>query len=230
MEEVMVYLEDSRRVRDLESQVKGLEGEVARLREELRDVSFRYRCETVVNLELLDLCRAHGVRYRPSLAARPWESEAVLPLNADQAGAPGGGDHATARATAPSPEGKGPGGEAAGAADSLATGPPQADPDLAASMAAAGGRRPPGPPGGRHRPPAGGPRARPPEGAEAAARMGPARSHSDERDRAQAAGRLGGPAGATGAQRRARSGRRAGAVHSPDPTEAEGEPKRTEEG
>lgn len=53
-----------------------LEGENRRLSEELRDVSFRYRCESVVNLELLDLCREHGVKYRPSLALRPWEDGA----------------------------------------------------------------------------------------------------------------------------------------------------------
>lgn len=41
---------------------------------QLNDLEFRYRCECIVNAELVDLCRAHGVRYRPSLAARPWES------------------------------------------------------------------------------------------------------------------------------------------------------------
>ena len=78
MEELTIYLEDARRVRELEAQLAALERENARLAEELRVVSFRYRCETVVNLELQDLCRAHGVAYRPSLAARPWEAEASL--------------------------------------------------------------------------------------------------------------------------------------------------------
>lgn len=111
MEELTIYLEDGRRIRELEGKVAELEREASRLREELRRVEFMYRCETVVNLELVDLCREHGIRYRPGLALRPWEDQARSPLEVDQAGVPEGGDHATARATAPSPKGKEPGGE-----------------------------------------------------------------------------------------------------------------------
>lgn len=72
MEEITIYLEDARRVRDLEAQVARLEGELAAAREEVRVLEFRYRCESVVSQELADLCREHGVKVRPALGKRPW--------------------------------------------------------------------------------------------------------------------------------------------------------------
>lgn len=72
MEELTIYLEDGRRVRELTERVAVLEGEKARLEERVRDLEFKYRCESVVNMELADLCREHGVKFRPGLAARPW--------------------------------------------------------------------------------------------------------------------------------------------------------------
>lgn len=79
MQEVTIYLEDGRRIRELEARVEQLEGEAARLREENRQLAFRYRCECVVNMELTDLCREKGVKYRPSLALRPWEDGVPIP-------------------------------------------------------------------------------------------------------------------------------------------------------
>lgn len=68
-----IYVEDARRVRDLETRVAALEGENAALMEEVKRLEFKYRCESVVNLELTDLCRSHGVDFRPALKRRPWE-------------------------------------------------------------------------------------------------------------------------------------------------------------
>ncbi len=79
MEELKIYLEDSREVSRLKARVAELEGELARSREETRTAEFRYRCESVVNQELLDLCREHGVRYRPSLKSRPWGDDVPTP-------------------------------------------------------------------------------------------------------------------------------------------------------
>lgn len=79
MQEMTIYLEDGRRVKALEAQVAALEAEAAALREEKRVLEFRYRCESVVNMELLDLCREHGVKYRPSLVDRPWGDSSPMP-------------------------------------------------------------------------------------------------------------------------------------------------------
>lgn len=108
MQELTIYLEDGRTIQELRRRLVEVETEKIRLEERVRDLEFKYRCESVVNMELLDLCRAHGVRYRPGLAARPWE-EASSSIETDKAGASAASDHATARATAPSPEGKEPG-------------------------------------------------------------------------------------------------------------------------
>lgn len=79
MEEMTIYLEDGRRVKALEAKIAALEAETASLREENRVLGFRYRCESVVNMELLDLCREHGVKCRPSLGKRPWEEPPPMP-------------------------------------------------------------------------------------------------------------------------------------------------------
>lgn len=72
MEELTIYLEDGRRIQELTAKVVALEGEKMRLEELVRNLEFKYRCESVVNMELSDLCREHGVKFRPGLLARPW--------------------------------------------------------------------------------------------------------------------------------------------------------------
>ena len=66
-----VSLEEAAVVRQLRSQVSDLEAQVERLQGELNRLEYLYRCETLVNCELTDLCRAHKIRIRPSMAARP---------------------------------------------------------------------------------------------------------------------------------------------------------------
>lgn len=78
MEELKIYLEDSGRVKDLEARVAGLEGENASLIAEVRRLEFKFRCESIVNAELVDLCRAEGVDIRPALKRRPWEEEGTI--------------------------------------------------------------------------------------------------------------------------------------------------------
>ena len=66
-----VSLEEAPVVRQLRSQVSDLQAEVDRLQSELNRLEYLYRCETLVNCELTDLCRAHKIKVRPSMAARP---------------------------------------------------------------------------------------------------------------------------------------------------------------
>jgi hypothetical protein len=72
MQEIKIFLEDARKVRDLEERVKALERERERLRRDVLDLEYKFRCESIVNQELIDLCRASGVKFRPGLDARTW--------------------------------------------------------------------------------------------------------------------------------------------------------------
>ena len=69
---VAVTLEPSDEVQALRAQVAALEEEARRLKAERDRAEYKYRCEVVVNGELVDLCRAHKVAYRPALAQRPY--------------------------------------------------------------------------------------------------------------------------------------------------------------
>ena len=80
MQEMTIYLEDSRRVRELESRIQSMEKENADLTAEVRKLEFWYRCESVINTELIDLCREKGVNFRPALMRRPWEGDATIPV------------------------------------------------------------------------------------------------------------------------------------------------------
>lgn len=55
--------------------VKDLEQRLAAAEERANRAEYRYRCECVINTELTDLLRAHGIKYRPALQARPWEGD-----------------------------------------------------------------------------------------------------------------------------------------------------------
>ena len=60
-------------------EVLALRVEVARLKAEgeaakaaYNHLEYQFRCESVINQELVDLCRENGVNFRPALNARPW--------------------------------------------------------------------------------------------------------------------------------------------------------------
>ena len=55
--------------------VKELERQLAETREQLNRAEYRYRCESVINMQLQDLCHEHGIKYREALKERPWEGE-----------------------------------------------------------------------------------------------------------------------------------------------------------
>lgn len=55
--------------------VKELEQRLAAAEARANRAEYMYRCETLINTELQDLCKQHGIQYRAALQARPWEGE-----------------------------------------------------------------------------------------------------------------------------------------------------------
>lgn len=65
-----VSVTPSDEVQALRRQVSDLTSQVETLRKECNRASFLYRCETLINLQLSDLCKEHGVRIPPRLFQR----------------------------------------------------------------------------------------------------------------------------------------------------------------
>ena len=64
------------------AKVKGLRRELDKIRDELVEVRRRYQAlevkygyEIHVNSELIDLCRLHGIKYRPGLDIANWDKD-----------------------------------------------------------------------------------------------------------------------------------------------------------
>lgn len=53
------------RVAELEAQAEAARAERDRL-------EYKYRCESLINTELIDLCKREGVPFREALTRRPW--------------------------------------------------------------------------------------------------------------------------------------------------------------
>ena len=70
--EIHVRVSPDDEVLALRARVAELEAKAAAAEEERRRVEYMYRCETLINTELVDLCRAHKVPFREALKARPW--------------------------------------------------------------------------------------------------------------------------------------------------------------
>ena len=70
--EIHVRVSPDDEVLALRARVAELEAEAARQGEAYRVLEFRYRCETLINTELVDLCKEHKVPFREALKARPW--------------------------------------------------------------------------------------------------------------------------------------------------------------
>ena len=70
--EIHVRVSPDDEVLALRARVAELEAEAARQGEAYRDLEFRYRCETLINTELVDLCKEHKVPFREALRQRPW--------------------------------------------------------------------------------------------------------------------------------------------------------------
>lgn len=68
---VEVVLTQSDLVLDLRAQIAELKRQLDELRQAYNRVEYLHRCETIVNMELVDLCKAYGIRIRPSMFQRP---------------------------------------------------------------------------------------------------------------------------------------------------------------
>ena len=53
------------RLAELEAQAEAARAERDRL-------EYKYRCESLINTELIDLCKREGVPFREALTRRPW--------------------------------------------------------------------------------------------------------------------------------------------------------------
>ena len=70
--EIHVRVSPDDEVLALRARVAELEAQAAQRKREYDSLEYRYRCETLVNTELVDLCREHKVPFREALKARPW--------------------------------------------------------------------------------------------------------------------------------------------------------------
>ncbi len=70
--EVHVTLRTDDEVQALRARVAELEAALEAERAAYRRVEYKYRCESIINQELVDLCRASNVKLRPGLGRRPW--------------------------------------------------------------------------------------------------------------------------------------------------------------
>lgn len=68
-----VLLTPSDEVQALRARIAALEGELKQLREQYNRTEFLYRCETLINLQLQDLCREQQVKVPRRLFQRPLE-------------------------------------------------------------------------------------------------------------------------------------------------------------
>lgn len=71
-ETLKIILEPSEEVQSLRRRVAELEGKLEEMRAQRDRAEYKYGCEVVINGELVDLCREHGLRVREALRSRPW--------------------------------------------------------------------------------------------------------------------------------------------------------------
>lgn len=70
--EIHVRVSPDDEVLALRARVAELEAQVETGRTERDRLEYMFRCESLINAELIDLCKAHKVPYREALNARPW--------------------------------------------------------------------------------------------------------------------------------------------------------------
>lgn len=70
--EIHVRVSPDDEVLALRGRVAELEGELQAARAERDRLEYKFRCETLISTELIDLCKAHKVPFREALTRRPW--------------------------------------------------------------------------------------------------------------------------------------------------------------
>ena len=68
--EIHVRLSPDDEVLALRARVAELEAQADRA--ERDRLEYKYRCESLINTELIDLCKREGVPFREALTRRPW--------------------------------------------------------------------------------------------------------------------------------------------------------------
>ena len=71
--EVHVTLRADDEILSLRTKLAETEAKLAQERKIRDRAEYKYRCECCINQELVDLCRANKVNFRPALEARPFE-------------------------------------------------------------------------------------------------------------------------------------------------------------
>jgi len=69
---IEVTLTNSDYVRRLEGKIQDLQKQLKASQEHCRDLEYRYGNELHINLELTDILRNNGIRFRPTLDNRNW--------------------------------------------------------------------------------------------------------------------------------------------------------------
>lgn len=64
---------DAQEVQELKQRVAELQDELERTKVRLNRAEYLHRCEVIINAELCDICRQHGIKVRPSMFDRPRE-------------------------------------------------------------------------------------------------------------------------------------------------------------
>lgn len=72
-----VRVTPSDEVQQLRQQVEDLRQNLADLQAKYNRTEYLYRCETLINLQLHDLCKDHGIKVPHRLYARPVETDAT---------------------------------------------------------------------------------------------------------------------------------------------------------
>ena len=69
--EIHVRLSPDDEVLALRARVAELEAQAEAARAERDRLEYKYRCESLINTELIDLCKREGVPFREALTRRP---------------------------------------------------------------------------------------------------------------------------------------------------------------
>lgn len=69
---IRVSLRSDEEIIALRNQVAMLSESVQRLQRDVDRAEYHFRCESVLNNALVDLCREHGIKIEPSFFKRPY--------------------------------------------------------------------------------------------------------------------------------------------------------------
>ena len=75
---IFVELEESKKVQGYESEIKKLLQDLEQLKSQFNHVEYLYRCEVLINLQLMDFCRQQGITIPRKLMLRPREEDMSL--------------------------------------------------------------------------------------------------------------------------------------------------------